>query len=78
MFDPSGLITIASNKLGIGGTPVTSAKVDIQGTDGALLLPRLTTAQRDALTNPTNGMVIYNATLNKFQGYENSAWANLI
>ena len=36
-----------------------------------------TTAERDALT-AANGMVIYNTTDNKFQGYENGAWANLI
>ena len=36
-----------------------------------------TTTERDALT-AANGMVIYNTTLNKFQGYENGAWANLI
>jgi hypothetical protein len=42
-----------------------------------LLLPLLTTSQRDNLT-PSNGMLIYNTTLNKFQGYENGAWANLI
>ena len=37
----------------------------------------LTTTERDALT-AANGMIIYNTTLNKFQGYENGAWANLI
>jgi hypothetical protein len=37
----------------------------------------LTTAERDALA-AANGMVIYNTTDNKFQGYENGAWANLI
>jgi len=37
----------------------------------------LTSTERDALT-AANGMVIYNSTLNKFQGYENGAWANLI
>ncbi len=37
----------------------------------------VTTTQRDALT-AVNGMVIYNSTLNKFQGYENGAWVNLI
>ena len=36
-----------------------------------------TTTERDALT-AANGMVIYNTTTNKFQGYENGAWANLI
>jgi len=37
----------------------------------------MTTAVRDAIT-AANGMVIYNTTLNKFQGYENGAWASLI
>jgi len=37
----------------------------------------MTTVERDALT-AVNGMVIYNTTDNKFQGYENGAWANLI
>ena len=42
-----------------------------------LLLGNMTTAQRDALT-PANGMMLYNTTDNKFQGYENGAWVNLI
>ena len=42
-----------------------------------LLLGSMTTTQRDALT-AANGMIIYNTTDNKFQGYENGAWANLI
>jgi len=40
-------------------------------------VPRLTTTQRDALT-AVNGIIIYNSTTNKFQGYENGSWANLI
>lgn len=46
----------------------TSAKLDIQGTDGAILLPRLTTAERDALT-PTAGMMVYNTTTSEFNCY---------
>ena len=42
-----------------------------------LIVPKLTTTQRDALS-ATNGLIIYNTTLNKFQGYESGAWANLI
>jgi len=29
-------------------------------------------------TSPTNGMVRYNTTISKFEGYENGAWTNLI
>jgi len=35
-----------------------------------------TDAQRDALT-PANGMVIYNTTDHKFQGYADGGWVNL-
>ena len=40
-------------------------------------VPRLTTTERNALT-AVNGMLIYNSSDNKFQGYENGGWANLI
>lgn len=56
-------------------TPTASAALDIQGTTGGLLLPRLTTAQRDALT-ASNGLVIYNTTTGNFEGY-NGSWVAL-
>jgi hypothetical protein len=43
-----------------------------------IFVPRLTTDQRDQLQNVINGQLIYNTTLNKFQGYENNSWQNLI
>ena len=33
-----------------------------------------TTAERDALTNPSTGMCIYNSTTNKLNFYNGSAW----
>jgi hypothetical protein len=44
---------------------------------GPLKLPTLTSGQIANLT-PANGDLIYNSTVNKFQGYENGAWGNLI
>lgn len=67
-----------NSRVGVRNTsPATSAALDIGGTTGALLIPRLTTTQKNALT-AVNGMVCYDSTLNKFQGYENGAWTNLI
>jgi len=56
---------------------LTGTSATFTTTTGALTIPRLTTAQRDALT-PVNGMLIYNSTTAKFQGYEAGAWVNLI
>ena len=69
----------SAGKLGIG-TPRPDEKLHVIGNakvDGFVQFGSLTTAERDALT-AANGMVIYNTTDNKFQGYENSSWANLI
>jgi hypothetical protein len=44
---------------------------------GTLRLPSLTTAQIANVT-AANGDMIYNSSVNKFQGYENGAWANII
>ncbi len=44
---------------------------------GPLQLKSLTTTQRDALT-AANGMLIYNSTDSKFQGYEGGAWVDLV
>jgi len=45
-------------------------------TTGTLTLPRMTTTQRDALTAAV-GMIVYNTTDSKFQGYAASGWVNL-
>jgi hypothetical protein len=45
-------------------------------TTGAFTPPILTTTERNALT-PTSGMVIYNSTDSKHQGYDGTSWNNL-
>ena len=70
-------ITSAGN-VGIGTTaPNAAAKLDLTSTTRGLLLPRMTTAQRDAITTPPDGLMIYNTSLNAFQGRANGAWVSL-
>lgn len=54
-----------------------STGLEVQSTTKSFLVSRMTTTQKNALT-PVNGFVLYDATLNKFQGYENGAWVNLV
>lgn len=56
-------------QVGIGtATPNSAAALDINSTSKGLLMPRLTTTQRDAIS-PVAGLVIYNTSVEKFQGY---------
>jgi hypothetical protein len=64
----------ATGNYGLGIEPSADAKVNV---GGAMLLGNMDTTTRDGLT-AANGMIIYNTTDNKFQGYENGSWANLI
>ena len=47
-------------------------------TQYGIFAPLLTTEQRDSIQSPVNGQLIYNTTLNKFQGFEAGAWVNLV
>lgn len=50
-----------------------SCVVEIQSTTGGFVFPRMTTAQRLALSE-TNGMYVYDTTLNSFYAVVNNAW----
>lgn len=61
----------------------TDARVDTKvrsllDNDARITFKNYTTTARDALAGVSNGEVIYNTTDNKFQGYENGAWVNLV
>ena len=45
-----------------GSPPDSSAMLDVQSIDKGMLIPRMTTAQRDAISNPANGLMIYNTS----------------
>jgi hypothetical protein len=54
-------------QLGVGGafTPDASAVLEAKSTTGGVLLPRMTTAQRDAITLPATGLIIDNTNVDK-------------
>jgi hypothetical protein len=58
-------------QVGIGtNSPNAQAVLDVSSTSKAFILPRLSTSQRDlSITSPVAGMLIYNTTTSKFQGY---------
>ena len=56
------------------GTTNPSAKLDITSTTGGFLPPRMTTTQRNAISSPATGLVIYNTTDNVLNFYNGTSW----
>ena len=55
-------------QVGIGTTtPDDSSLLDIVSTDRGLLIPRMTTAQRDVIAAPANGLIVYNTDSDEIQ-----------
>lgn len=73
----SGTIT-TSGSLGIGtASPASNSALEVSSTSKGLLLPRLTTTERNAISSPPSGLWIYNTTTSTFQCYANGSWTNL-
>ena len=59
------------------GTVSPSAPLDVSSTTGGVIMPRMTTTQRTAISSPTPGEMVYDTDLNKFYGYTSSGWTAL-
>jgi len=77
IIDPNsaGAGTLTLGQSGDEDEVVIDGQLEVNTTTGALLLPRLTTAQRDGLT-PVSGMIIYNTTDDVPQFYGHHSWQN--
>lgn len=66
---------IASTTLSVGTASVTaSALVDIASTTSGLLIPRMTTAQKNAIASPAAGLQVYDTDTGKLNFYNGSSW----
>jgi hypothetical protein len=65
----------SAGNVGIGtASPNASAILHLSSTTKGFLPPILTTAQRDAISSPAEGLMVYNATTNKLNFYNGTAW----
>ena len=71
------LVINGDGRIGVNtNSPNSSAQLDISSTTRGFLPPRMTTTQRDAISSPAAGLVIYNTTTSKLQVYTTS-WTDL-
>ncbi|MFN0175915.1 MAG: tail fiber domain-containing protein [Saprospiraceae bacterium] len=60
-----------------GSTAHSSSIFEVKSTNKGMLVPRMTTAQRDAIAAPATGLLIYNTDINVFQFRNGTVWTNL-
>lgn len=71
-FATTGAERIRINELGevgIGGSPITNGILTLVSTTKAFIPPKMSTTQRDAITSPSAGMIVYNTTTNALNIY---------
>lgn len=65
-------------KVGNNTTSIdASAALEAQSTTQGFLPPRMTTAQRNAISNPATGLVVYNTTVNCLEFFDGAGWFNI-
>jgi hypothetical protein len=74
------LKTTAQNNVGIGTTtPNASSILEMQATDKGVLVPRMTTAQRNAIASPANSLLVYDTNFECYFYYiaATTTWTSL-
>lgn len=72
-------VDTSNNRVGIGTTdPITtSAILELSSTSKGFLPPRMTTAQKNALSTPAEGLMIYDTDLKRPCFYNGTTWVTL-
>ncbi len=70
--------TYAQVKIGDNPNTIDPASIlELEDTNRGLLIPRMTTTQRDAISSPPNGLQVYNITTNTMDVYRNDQWESI-
>jgi hypothetical protein len=68
----------SSGNLGIGtSSPNASAILDAQSTTKGVRMPNMTTTQKNAISSPAAGLMVFDTTLEKLCVYSGSAWQTI-
>jgi len=68
----------SSGNVGIGtSSPSTSAILDAQSTTKGVRMPNMTTTQKNAISSPAAGLMVFDTTLSKLCVYSGAAWQTI-
>jgi streptogramin lyase len=74
------LLTIKTNaQIGINNSntpPHISAQLDVSSNNKGILLPRMTSAQKNAIPNKAEGLLVYDSDIKQFSYWMGTLWVN--
>lgn len=71
-------VTAKAQNVGIGTTnPNPSSILDVSSNNKGLLIPRMTSTQRNAISIPAPGLLVYDTDTKTLWQYNGTAWANI-
>ena len=79
MVYPNGQVNAQGIAINTSGLPPdSSAALDVSSTKKGMLIPRMTTTQRNLITSPASSLLIFNTTDNCYESYNGSLWQSVI
>jgi len=70
VINPNGGEIVAGDDTTVEST----AKLQVNSTTQGFLPPRMTTTERNNITSPADGLMIFNTTTAQWEGYDGSSW----
>jgi hypothetical protein len=72
-----GTNVLGTEKISLQGETLISEKLELSTTTDGFLMPRLTTAQMNAISSPDTNLMVFDTDLNSLQRYNGAAWVNV-
>ncbi|MDA3911408.1 MAG: hypothetical protein PF448_08640 [Bacteroidales bacterium] len=60
-----------------GALPDNSAMLDVSSTTKGLLIPRMTSVQKEAVNNPATGLIVFDTDNNNFWYFDGTQWTSI-
>lgn len=75
LYNPALILAQGVGISEISIVPHSSALLELRSTARGFLIPRLTTAERNAVASPASGLLVYNTTTGELNVYNGSGWS---
>ena len=72
------LSILSNGSIGINNSaPSSSALLDLTSTTKGLLIPRMTSSERDVISTPATGLLVWNTTNKTLDAYQGNSWGSI-